>query len=388
MGKGVYDQYLRVLHEELIAALGCTEPIAIAYASAVARKELGILPEEISAVCSGNIIKNVKGVTVPNSGGQKGIKAAAILGAIGGDPDKKLEVLNSVTPEDIAKSKELEKTDYCKMGLAEGVSNLYIEIVAGAGDDRVRVEILDSHINIINIEKNGVQVFAKERTKGNDLDTDKFAFMTVDGILDFADSFDPGDLAELLEMQIDYNSRIAQEGIENPYGTNVGKRLLDLYGDNVAVVAKAMAVAGADARMSGSDLAVVINSGSGNQGITVSLPVIVYAHHLEVGKEKLYRALALSNLMSLYVKSGIGSLSAFCGAVSAGSASSAGITYLLGGTRQEIKDAVSNSLAIGSGMVCDGAKPSCAGKVALSVEGAMVGSQMALKGENFSPGKV
>jgi L-cysteine desulfidase len=387
MDKNVYDKYVKVLNEELVAALGCTEPIALAYASAVARKELGAFPEKMTAICSGNMIKNVKGVTVPNSGNQKGIKAAVILGALGGNPDKKLEVLTDITLEHIEQSKQLEQTDFCQVELAEGVANLYICIVAQWKEDVVKVEILDKHTNIVNIEKNGNQLYYKDYSFNNGEKDDKYDFMDIEGIIQFAEEANLNDVSHLLEMQIEYNTRIAEEGLSKPYGTNTGKKLLDIYGDDVAIRARAMAAAGSDARMSGSDLAVVINSGSGNQGITVSLPVIEYAKELQCDIDRLYRALILSNLISIHIKADIGSLSAFCGAVSAGAGSSAGITYLLGGTWKQIKNAVSNTLAIASGMICDGAKPSCAAKVSVSIDAAIMASKMALSNENYSGGE-
>lgn len=387
MNKNLYEKYVNVLNEELVAALGCTEPIALAYASAVARKELGAFPEKITAICSGNIIKNVKGVTVPNSGNQKGIKAAVILGALGGNPDKKLEVLTEITSEHIERSKQLEQTDLCKVELAESVANLYICIVAQWKDDFVRVEILDKHTNIVNIEKNGNKLYYKDYTLNNGDKDDKYDFMDIDGIIQFAEEANLDDVSHLLEMQIEYNTRIAKEGLSKPYGTNTGKKLLDIYGDDVAIRARAMAAAGADARMSGSDLPVVINSGSGNQGITVSLPVIEYAKDLQCDINRLYRALIISNLVSVHIKADIGSLSAFCGAVSAGAGSSAGITYLLGGTWEQIEKAISNTVAIASGMICDGAKPSCAAKVSVSVDAAIMASKMALNNENYCGGE-
>lgn len=407
MSNAINDRYIAVLHEELVPALGCTEPIALAYASALARQELGALPDRITAVCSGNIVKNVKGVTVPNSGGQKGIKAAVILGAVGGNAGRKLEVLTDISDEDIRKTRELEAAGFCTVELAEGEENLYIRIEAERGADRVTVEIAGSHTNVTRIERNGQSVFSQGRSAAAGADPEaaagadpeagpggpagakpvgNHAFMEFAGILRFAEEVDLRALSPLLEMQIEYNSRIAEEGIRNPYGVNTGKKLLDIYGDDLAIRARAKAAAGSDARMGGSDLAVVINSGSGNQGLTVSLPVIEYAQDLGCDIKALYRALIISNLTSIYIKEKIGSLSAFCGAVSAGAGSSAGITYLLGGTEQQIQKAVSNTIAIASGVVCDGAKPSCAAKVSLSVDAAIMASKMAMSNENYAGG--
>ena len=387
MDKNIYDKYVGVLKEELVMALGCTEPIALAYASAVAKKELGVFPEKITAICSGNIIKNVKGVTVPNSGNQKGIEAAVVLGAVGGNPDKKLEVLAEITKDQIEESMQLVKSSYCSVELAEGVANLYICIIAVKRDDLVKVEILDKHTNIVNIERNGKKLLHKQYSLDKGGTVGRHGFMSMEGIMNFAATTALEDLSELLDSQIRCNTLIAEEGINKPYGANTGKRLLAIYGHDVATRARAMAAAGSDARMSGSDLAVVINSGSGNQGITVTIPVVEYARELQCKKDKLYRALILSNLVAIHIKDDIGSLSAFCGAVSAGAGSSAGITYLLGGTQEQIANAVSNTVAIASGMICDGAKPSCAAKISVSVDAAIMASKMALSGNNFSSGE-
>ncbi len=387
MDKNIYEKYVEVLKEELVMALGCTEPIALAYASAVARKELEAFPEKITAVCSGNIIKNVKGVTVPNSGNQKGIEVAVILGALGGSPERKLEVLTEITEEQIEESRKLVKSDFCSVKLAEGVANLYICIIAENKDDVVKVEILDKHTNIVNIEKNDKKLLYKHYTLNKEENMNKRSFMSIEGILNFTDAAKVEELSDLLDTQIRCNTLIAEEGLKKQYGANTGKQLLEIYGDDVATRAKAMAASGADARMSGSDLAVVINSGSGNQGITVSIPVVEYAKELKCSKEQLYKALILSNLVAIHIKDDIGSLSAFCGAVSAGAGSSAGITYLMGGTRDQIGNAVSNTVAIASGMICDGAKPSCAAKVSVSVDAAIMASNMALRGNNFSSGE-
>ncbi|HIV16991.1 MAG TPA: serine dehydratase subunit alpha family protein [Candidatus Alectryocaccobium stercorigallinarum] len=388
MDKDLYNKYVRVLQEELITALGCTEPIAIAYASAVARKNLGHMPEKITARCSGNIIKNVKGVTVPNSGGQKGVAIAAILGALGGNPDKRLEVLTSVTKEDIEKSKELKEAGLCTVDLVDGVANLYISLTAEYGNDKVVVEIADKHTNIVKIIKNGESILEKEFVLDHGKNDSGKEFMTVDGILDFAEELNVEDVRGLLEHQIQCNMTIAEEGMSNTYGANVGKNIIKLYGDdNVESRAKAYAAAGSDARMSGCDLAVVVNSGSGNQGITVSVPVYQYAKELKVSDEKLYRALSISNLMSVHIKAGIGPLSAFCGAVSAATGSAAAITYLLGGNRDQIKFAIINTLGSVSGIVCDGAKPSCAAKIASSVDMAILASKMAFSDDCFQNGE-
>lgn len=388
MKKSIYDGYIQVLNEELITALGCTEPIAIAYASATARKYLGCMPQRMIAHCSGNIIKNVKGVTVPNSGGQKGVEAAAILGALGGNAERQLEVLSTVTQADIDQSKVLAGEGLCEVELVEGVANLYIRLEAFCGDDTVVVEIVDKHTNIVRISKNGENLLDKEYLLDRGNADRKRDFMSVNGILDFAETVQTAEVRQLLDHQIACNMTIAREGMKNPYGANIGKNILNLYGSqNVEVRAKAYAAAGSDARMSGCDLAVVANSGSGNQGITASVPVYQYARELKVSDEKMYRALVISNLIAAHLKTGIGSLSAFCGAVSAATGSGAGITYLRGGSREQIMFTISNTLGIVSGIVCDGAKPSCAAKIAAALDAAILADKMAFNNDYFKGGE-
>ena len=381
MEKKIYDGYIQVLNDELMMALGCTEPIAVAYASAIARKTLGCFPEKIVAKCSGNIIKNVKSVIVPNSGGQTGIEAAAILGAIGGNADKALEVLTDITEDQISLSKKLVAQKLCEVELAEGVANLYVSITAYAHGENAVVVIEDKHTNVIKIEKNGETLLSKEMAEQNHHDR---SFMSVESILDFADELNTDDVKELFDKQIACNTKISEEGLKNHYGASVGIRMLEVYGDALATRASAKAAAGSDARMNGCDLPVVINSGSGNQGITVTLPVIEYAKALGADMDKTYRALAISNLMAIHLKSGIGSLSAFCGAISASAGCSAAITYLRGGNRQQICKSISNTLGIMAGVVCDGAKASCAGKIAQGIQCAILASGMALDNDDFN----
>lgn len=384
MDQKLYDQYITVLNEELVTALGCTEPIAIAYASALAREQLGCMPEQITAYCSGNIIKNVKGVTVPNSGGQKGVEIAAILGAVGGRADKQLEVLTPITPEQIEQSRALTAKHLCRVELVEGVANLYIRIEMRAGSDTALVEIADKHTNVTRISKNGKDLLHKDFQLDDGSVSHKRDFMTVEGILDFAESLQVKDVKPLLDHQIECNMAIAEEGLTNAYGANVGKNILKLYGtEDVETRAKAYAAAGSDARMSGCDMPVVINSGSGNQGITVTVPVVQYARALDTSDERLYRALVISNLVAAHLKTGIGSLSAFCGAVSAATGSGAAISYLRGGSRAQIKLTISNTLGTVSGMVCDGAKSSCAAKIASAIDAAILADKMSDNDDYF-----
>lgn len=383
----MYQEFIDRLKKELVPAMGCTEPIAIAYAGAVARRELREFPDTITVRCSGNIIKNVKGVVVPTTGDMKGIETSAVLGALAGNADDKLEVLSGVKPDHIDQTKELLIKGICRVELAEGVENLYIEFIAVKGKDNVRVIIADTHTNIVLIEKNGETCFetkkaAEEIQKA--IEEDQF---TVRSIYDFANAVKVEDVKEILDRQIQMNMRIAVEGIENRYGANVGKSLIKHYGEDIKVLAKAYAAAGSDARMSGCEMPVVINSGSGNQGITVSVPVIVYAKHLSVSDEMLCRALVISNLLAIHLKTGIGKLSAYCGAVSAACGCGAAISYLYGAPYEIIANTLTNILANVSGIVCDGAKPSCAAKIASSVDAAILGHSMAMDGMTFGEGE-
>ena len=386
MDKTIYQNYLTILKKELIPALGCTEPIAVAFCAAKANEVLNEKPIKMEAWCSGNIIKNVKGVTVPNSNGMKGIDVAAILGMVGGDPAKGLEVLTTVNDEHIEETKKLLKSDFCSCHLIEGSENLHIIIKLYSQDHFVSVEIKDKHTNIIKIIKDDEVVFKKDY-KEEQNDDDIVATLNVKDIIDFANEVDLDDVKDILDKQITMNEEISKEGLKNNYGANVGKTILEIYGeDNIVARAKAKAAAGSDARMSGCSLPVVINSGSGNQGMTVSLPVIEYARYLNSSKDKLYRALIISNLVALHQKRFIGRLSAYCGAVSAACASGAAITYLHDGTLDDISKTITNTIANVGGIVCDGAKPSCAAKIASSLDAAITAHYMAMKDRVFMPG--
>ena len=388
MDKNTYQNYTEILKQELIPALGCTEPIAIAYTGAKAREVLGTMPASVQIRCSGNIIKNVKGVTVPNSGGLRGIDAAAILGIVGGDPSRQLEVLQSVSPEDIRQTQCLLKQDYCTCSLAEDVENLYIFITVAAGEQSASVEIKSHHTNITKIIKNGQVLFSQQdpASAAQRPKVDK-SCLNVRDILTFAENVEFSDLAEVLQRQIDMNTRIAQEGLGHPYGAQVGHTLLKYYdASDVRIRACAMAAAGSDARMNGCPLPVVINSGSGNQGMTVSLPIIEYAKELGKSREQLHRALIVGNLIAILQKYYIGSLSAFCGAVCAGTGAACGICYLHGGGYEDISRTITNTLCNVGGIVCDGAKSSCAAKIAASVNAGILGFLMAFHEKNaFQP---
>lgn len=386
MDKHLYDNYVQILKNELVPALGCTEPIAIAYAAAKAREVLGSFPEQVEMRCSGNIIKNVKGVTVPNSGGLKGIDVAATLGIVGGDASRELEVLENVQPEHIEKTRELVASGYCTCTLQEDVANLYIVATVRDGSHYAEVTIINRHTYITRIVKDGEVLYETAASEDSRDYVDK-SMLNVKDILRFAEEVDIEDVKDILDRQIEMNSAIADEGLMNPYGAQIGRTLLQVYGDDVKIRAKARAAAGSDARMGGCSLPVVINSGSGNQGMTVSLPVIEFARSLFCSKEKLYRALVVSNLVAIHQKKYIGSLSAYCGAVSAACGSGAAITYLYGGDYEQISATIVNTIANVGGIVCDGAKASCAAKIASAVDAAILGHFLGDKHHWFQPGE-
>ena len=381
-----YSAYINILKEELVPAMGCTEPIALAYCAAKAREVLGAMPDKVVVGASGSIIKNVKSVIVPNTDHMKGIPAAAIAGIVAGDPSKELEVIAQVTPEQIAGMHSFMETVPV---LVEHVDNgLTFEIVVTLwkGEEYAKVRIVNYHTNIVLIEKNGeVLMEVVVEGEGESGLTDRSVLNMAD-ILDFAESVDVEDIRDVLSRQIQYNTAIAEEGLRGDYGSNIGRMLLDFYGDRSVITrAKAMAAAGSDARMNGCELPVIINSGSGNQGMTTSLPVIEYAKELNASEEKLFRALAVANLVTIHQKTSIGRLSAFCGAVSAGAGAGAGIAYLLGTDLDGISHTVANAIATTGGMVCDGAKASCASKIATAVEAGIMGYTMHVQNNSFQP---
>lgn len=391
----IYTTYVQILKEELVPAMGCTEPIAIAYAAAKAREVLGKMPERVDLQVSNNIIKNVKSVIVPNTGGLKGIEAAAAAGIVGGQAEKKLEVIAEVTAEQKLAMKTFLESVPIQVAAAESDMVFDIVITLIAGEDRVKVRICQYHTNIVLVEKNAKVLYTADTAEmeaacNQDGDAeiglaDK-SLLNLKDIIRFADTCDIEDVKSILDMQIRYNMIIAEEGLLGDYGANIGSTLLKAYGNDVRNRAIAYAAAGSDARMSGCELPVIINSGSGNQGITVSVPVIEYAKELGVPKEKLYRALIVANLTAIHEKSGIGRLSAYCGAVSAGCAAGCGIAYLHGGGYEEIAHTLVNSVVIVSGIICDGAKPSCAAKIASSVEAGILGYHMYMNGQEFKSG--
>lgn len=384
-GEQKYQQYLQILREELIPAMGCTEPIAMAYAAAKARAVLGDIPERIEIVISGNIIKNVKSVVVPNTGGLKGITAAIAAGVAVGNADKQLEVLADVREEDIHLVSELMESCLMTVKKAESGKLLDIDLRLYKGEDSVHLRITDFHTNIVLIEKNGEVLLHKGEEVGEETETDR-SVLSISGIVDFAETVELEDVREMLEKQIEYNYAISEEGLKNNYGASIGKTLIATRGDDVRVRARAQAAAGSDARMSGCEKPVVIVSGSGNQGMTASLPVIVYANDMNASREKLLRALVVANLVTIHQKTPIGRLSAFCGAVSAGCGAAAGVAWLIDGTEEAVAATVTNTLGMISGTVCDGAKPSCAAKIAAAVEAGLLGFDLYRSGKGLKGG--
>ena len=381
-----YAQYIQILKEELRPAMGCTEPIAIAYAAAKARATLGAVPERVLVEASGNIIKNVKSVVVPHTGGLRGIPAAAAAGVVAGDADAELEVLAHVTPEQIAAMSEYIARVPIEVRHADTGRIFDIQITVYAGADRAVVRIADYHTNVVLVKRNDEILLRQELTDRNDDRLTDRTCLSVEGIVDFADSVDPEDVREVLERQIAYNMAIAKEGLSGNYGANIGKTVLRGREYDINYKMRAWAAAGSDARMNGCELPVVINSGSGNQGITASVPVIVYAEEIGASHETLLRALCVSNLITTHLKTGIGRLSAYCGAVSAGVGAGAGIAYLKGGRFEMIAHTVVNAVAITSGIICDGAKASCAAKIAAAVDAGLLGLAMYEDGNQFFSG--
>lgn len=384
--KEVYEAYVNILKEELVPAMGCTEPIALAYAAAKAREVLGNVPDRVEVGVSGSILKNVKSVIVPNTNQLKGISTAVAAGIVAGNAKKELEVIADVTEEQANNIKTYLENTKIDVRCIDGNHTFEILVEAYYGKDSATVRIVNYHTNIVLIKKNAEILLEAEVVGESEEGLTDRSIMNMKDICEFVDMVDIEDVREVIGRQINYNSAIAEEGLRENYGANIGKIIIKTEGDSVRVRAKAMAAAGSDARMNGCEMPVIINSGSGNQGITCCVPVVEYAKEFKVSEEKLYRALVLSNLVSIYQKTGIGRLSAYCGAVSAGVAAGAGITYLHGFGYKEIKHTVVNALAITSGMICDGAKASCAAKIAMSVDAGILGFEMYRNGQQFYGG--
>lgn len=392
MDAATYRDYANILHEELVPAMGCTEPIAIAYAAAVARQTLGRPAQRMEVEASGNIIKNVKSVFVPNTGGLRGIPAAAAAGMAAGDPALELEVLSSIGEGEQAAIRQYLADTPIAVKLADSPFIFDIAIRAWAGEDSALVRIVNYHTNIVRVERNGqVLKEVEAQAAAEEGLTDK-SVLTVEGILEFAREAALADVEEAVGRQVRYNTAIAQEGLRGDYGANIGKVLLATYGDDVKIRAKAMAAAGSDARMNGCGLPVVIVSGSGNQGLTASLPVVEYAKELGADWETTLRAVLVSDLITIHLKAEIGRLSAYCGAVSAGCGSGAGIAWLYGREKEpqallkDVSHTIVNALAVDSGIVCDGAKASCAAKIASAVDAGLLGFYMYQNGQQFRGG--
>lgn len=382
-----YSAYIRILEEELVPAMGCTEPIAIAYGAAKARELLGCLPDEVVVEASGNIIKNVKSVVVPNTGGLHGIEAAAAAGVVAGQAELLLEVISRVTPAQQEEMRAYLKEHPVRVDFLDGDLVFDIRITLRSGSDTALVRIANYHTNIVRMEHNG-QVLLDLPVEADDESglTDR-TLLTMADIYDFAQTVELEDVREVIGRQIECNMAISQEGLTHSYGANIGQVIRATSpADDPIAKAKSAAAAGSDARMGGCEMPVIINSGSGNQGMTASVPVIVYGQEIGVSEEKLYRALVLSNLITIHQKTRIGRLSAYCGAVSAGAAAGAGIAYLDGGGYEEIIHTVVNALAIVSGMICDGAKASCAGKIAAAIDAGVLGYRMYQQGQQFYGG--
>ena len=390
MDATAYANHIAILEEELVCALGCTEPIAVAYAAALARAALGTMPEHMLVSCSGNIVKNVKSVTVPNSGGMRGIEAAAILGALGGDETRALEVLEAVNDEHRALAPELVKSGMCEVDLAEDVPNLYVRITAEAGGHVAITRLEERHTNVTELTLDGEPIAVGDVVAAVNVEgeaaQDPRASLSLTSIWEFAHEVNLADVDELISNQITTNKAISDEGLRGSWGANIGRTLLKSRSNDITCKARASAAAGSDARMSGCAMPVVICCGSGNQGITCSMPVLEYAHELWSSHEELVRAVVLSDLTAVHVKYYVGELSAFCGAVSASCGAGAGICMLRGGDFEQFEATVVNTLVNVGGIVCDGAKPSCAAKISAAVDAAILGCDMALSGDNFLPG--
>ena len=386
MDKKIYDAYLEILNEELVPAMGCTEPIAVAYAAALARQTLGTMPDRTELTVSGNIIKNVKSVIVPNTNGRKGLHTAVAAGICFGKAERELEVLADVTPEQLSGMDAWLESAELSIRESESACPFDLHVRVSAGEDSAYVHIVSHHTNVVRLQRNDELLLDKPFSDEAVQPPENRSLLNVEDIVRFADAVAIEDVKALLQRQIDYNLAIVEAGLTGEYGAAIGRILLLSYGNSVHNRAKAWAAAGSDARMDGCELPVVINSGSGNQGLTASVPVIVYARECGVSDEMLYRALVVSNLVTIHLKTGIGSLSAYCGATSAGAGAGAGICYLYGGKYRDIAHTIVNALAINSGMICDGAKASCAAKIASAVEAGMLGMRMFMHDSQFYGG--
>ena len=386
MDRDLRARYARVLADELVCAMGCTEPIAIAYCAALARRALGLEPERVRVVASPNVIKNVKSVVVPNTGGQRGIAAAAAAGIVAGDADLRLEALSRVSAAQVEAMGAYLSTHAVEVAPSESGRAFEVEVTVGAGAHEASCLIAGHHTNVVRLARDGEVLESAPFEEAPSEAAPDRPELSVASIVEYADEADLDDVRDVLLRQVECNMAIAREGIEGGWGACVGRTLLEAYGDSTHNRAKALAAAGSDARMGGCELPVVINSGSGNQGLATSVPVVVYARDLGASEELMLRALIVSNLCTIHLKTGIGRLSAYCGATSAGAGAAAGVAYLMGGRCREVSHVLVNALAIDSGMICDGAKASCAAKIASAVEAGLLGLQMQLRDREFRGG--
>ncbi len=386
MAKSPYEKaYFQILKEELVPALGCTEPIAVAFAAAKARDVLGTMPDKVVLHCSGGLIKNIKCVVVPNTGNLVGIEASALAGVVGGDASLDLEVLSALTEADIDQVRSLLMANICEVKLLETKLNLHFIVRVEKDGESAEVEIKNLHTNIVRIAKNDVTIHQINEEKGKyyGVMTDRSS-LRIDRIVEFADNVELSLLKDVFAKQVAYNMAIAEDGLSSDYGVMIGKAILANDASLPGKI-KAYAASASEARMCGSQLPVVTNSGSGNQGIAASVPIVLYAKEKGFSEERMYRALAVANLLTIYQKTHIGRLSAFCGAVSACCGAGAGITFLEGGDLEQIKMTVTNALANVSGIVCDGAKDSCASKIATGLEAAFIGHYLAMVRHSYNP---
>lgn len=392
LDKSKHEKYVQILKEELVPALGCTEPIAIAYTAANLRKIMGGIPDEILIESSGNIIKNAKSVIVPNTGGMKGMEASALIGLIGGNADKGLEVLADVTEEHVKLAHDYLAKSCTKLKLMDTPASLHIRITGKLNGDTGIAELIHQHTNIVLLKKNDEIIFEKPFSLESSAGalTDR-SCLNVKDILEFADTVPVDDVSPIIMRQVEYNMRVSEDGLKSSYGIETGKNILKYNqkkGDNfsVKVQAEGEVAAASDARMCGCSYPVITNSGSGNQGLAVSVPVVVYARENKISEEKLIRCLIVSNLLAIHQKTGIGRLSAYCGAVTAGAACAAAITYMKGGSYEQVCGTIANTLGVVSGILCDGAKQSCAAKIASALDSALFAHELAMDGDFFAGG--
>jgi len=381
-----YQDYLNILKEELIPAQGCTEPIAVAYGAALAKKYLKVMPDKIIIEASGNIIKNAKSVVVPNTGGLKGMQASMLAGLVGGDSDLGLEVLTKMTPDNIKEINALMNTGLVEVKQLNSPTSLHFIVKAYSKDNEVEVEIKYAHTNVVRVSENGLDIFKSDNEDDYASTLTDRSILSIKDIHEFVEDAKLEDYKDLLDLQIQYNMAISAEGLKNPYGINVGKSLVDFGNGSLESKVKGYTAAGSDARMAGSTLPVVTNSGSGNQGMTCSIPVITYAKEKGFDYETMMKALLLSNLVTIHIKTGLTRLSCYCGAVVAASGASAGMMYLDGGNLSQIEMAIANVLGDLSGVVCDGAKESCATKIASSVDAALMSKNLASQNKVYGHG--